>query len=312
MAPRLNFRHLEMFRLLMKTKNLTETARQLRISQPAVSQALRELEAQLGLTLFFRASGRVRPTAEALDLLPAADRLFGQINVFASTADDLKSVQGGRLDVAAIPALALSGLPQAIERFRKQRPMSHVLLQSVGTSEVIAAVKEEEVDLGFVATPIQDPSVGVEPLLETEFCCYLPASHPLAEQKAISADQIIDETIVALSTQSPPGQAFRNALIKSKKAHLVRVETNNAFAALAMVEAGAGIAVLDPFPFIGRGPQALVVRPFRPSVALTVAAVVSRHRATSRIELQFIEHVRSTLHGYVEALQRLGIAAKGL
>lgn len=296
----------------MKTKNLTETARQLRISQPAVSQALRELEAQLGLTLFFRASGRVRPTTEALDLLPAADRLFGQINVFTSTADQLKSMQGGRLDIAAIPALATSGLPHAIERFRKQRPLSHILLQSAGTAEVIAAVKEEEVNLGFVATPIQDPGVGVEPLLETEFCCYLPSNHPLAEHEFISADQIIDETIIALSTQSPPGHAFRSALIKGSKAHLVRVETNNAFAALVMVEAGAGIAVLDPLPFIGRGAPGVVVRPFRPSVPLTVAVVVSRHRPVSRIELQFVEHVRSTLHGYVETLRRLGIAAKGL
>ena len=136
MALRINFRHLEIFRLLMKTKNLTETAKLLRVSQPAISQSLRELEGQLGLTLFARAAGRVRPTPEAIDLLPDVERVFGQVNMLTGKADQLKDAQGGRLDVAAIPVLAMAGLPLAIKQFRGERPLSHVMLMSASTTEV--------------------------------------------------------------------------------------------------------------------------------------------------------------------------------
>ncbi|KFL32943.1 hypothetical protein JP75_02090 [Devosia riboflavina] len=309
MSLRLNFRHLEMFRLLMKTSNLTETARLMRVSQPAISHALRELEGQLGLTLFVRAAGRIRATPEAIDLLPEVDRLFGQISLLNTKAEHLKDAQGGRLDIAAIPVLAMAGIPEAICQFRTQRPFSHILLQSVATTEVITAVKEESVNLGFIATPIQDPSVGVEPLLETEFCCFLPAGHPLAEHDEITASHFEGETLIALSTHSPPGYHFRSELAKSKKDQLVALETNNAFVALSLVEAGAGIGVLDPMPYLGRPAEGIVIRPFKPSVSITFAAVFSRHRSLSRMELQFIETTRKCLHESAKRLTALGISA---
>ncbi|MDB5552463.1 MAG: LysR family transcriptional regulator, partial [Rhizobium sp.] len=67
---RANLRHLEVFRLVMRTVNITETARILRISQPAISQTLRNLEQDLGIELFNRGGRRLTPTNEALALLP--------------------------------------------------------------------------------------------------------------------------------------------------------------------------------------------------------------------------------------------------
>ena len=311
MALRINFRHLEIFRLLMKTKNLTETAKLLRVSQPAISQSLRELEGQLGLTLFVRAAGRVRPTPEAVDLLPEVERVFGQVSMLTGKADQLKDAQGGRLDIAAIPVLAMSGLPEALKQFRTDRPLSRLMLMSAGTSEVISAVKEESVNLGFIATPIEDPSVGVEPLLDTEFCCFLPPGHRLAELKEITVDDFGNETLIALTTQSPPGLHFRNELARRKKDQLVGVETNNAFSALAMVEAGVGIAVLDPLPALSGLKTGVSIRPFRPSVPITVAAIFSRHRPLSKIELQFIERVRVQMRLAAEALSARMVLAAG-
>ncbi len=91
----------------------------------------------------------------------------------------------------------------------------------------------------------------------------------------------------------------------------ITIETNNAFAAMAMVEASVGIAVLDPLPALGVLRTDVVIRPFRPSVPITVAAIFSRHRPLSKIELQFIEKVRSTLHGMAEELRRQHVFAEG-
>src|SRR5688572_2447914 len=117
----LAFRHLETLQLFAQTRSVTETARLMNVTQPAVSQTLKDMELQLGFSIFVRVSGRTRLTEEAMQLLPRVERLLTQANSLKSYAVELRDARAGQLSVAAIPSLAGAIIPTAMARFRDER-----------------------------------------------------------------------------------------------------------------------------------------------------------------------------------------------
>ncbi len=155
----LSLRQLEVFRLTMQTRNLTETARLLRVSQPAVSQTLKELEAQLGLPLFVRSGSRINPTGEARQLLPDIERLLTQSGVVESRAVELRDAGAGGLSLASISNVAGAVLPQIVASFGQERPRVKLRVNAyVGRDDVMRQVRQEGADLGIIHAPVDDPS----------------------------------------------------------------------------------------------------------------------------------------------------------
>jgi DNA-binding transcriptional LysR family regulator len=87
----ISIRQMETFRLFAQTRSVTETARILRISQPAISQTLKEVEAQLGFALSVRISGRTRLTDEAMLLLPQIEQVLMQMTALRNQAAELRA-----------------------------------------------------------------------------------------------------------------------------------------------------------------------------------------------------------------------------
>lgn len=305
-----NLRHLEIFQILMKTRSLTETARLMHVTQPAVSQALRDLEGQLGIELFSRGGGRIRPTNEAIVLLPEVERLFSQVGSLTFRATELRDTLGGQLNIAAIPVLAVTALPAMIAGMLQERPRLRMSLQSVTTSEVLALVKSEIVELGFTFGPVAEAGIGMEPLFETRLTCLMPRGHPLAAKSEILASDLRGQSLVTLSASTPPGLVLRDALRRSKAESMAQVETNSASAAIALVRALGAIAVTDPLPILDHQTDDIVVRPFEPPIKLTIAVAFSRHRAVPKIALQFIKRAQDVLAGYAVRLNALGVSSK--
>nr|WP_158744898.1 LysR family transcriptional regulator [Acidisphaera sp. L21] len=172
-------RQFEVFRLTMQTRNLTEAARLLGISQPAVSQLLRELENQLGLALFVRIGSRISPTGEAHSLLPEAERLLRQLGTVESRAAELRDTGAGSLLLASMPNVAACIIPRALAGFTIERPRVRVSLNAYVIREVVRQVRQEGADLGFLYAPVEDSAVAAEPILKSSMVCVLPTGHPL-------------------------------------------------------------------------------------------------------------------------------------
>lgn len=307
-----NLRHLEIFLLLMKTRSLTETARLMYVTQPAVSQALRDLEGQLGLELFYRGGGRIRPTNEAMVLLPEVERLFSQVGSFSFRANELRDSLGGKINIATVPVLSGISLPLMIRRMLDIRPRLNIAFQAVTTSEVLDLVKSEIVELGFVFGPISESGIGMEPLLETRFACIMERNHPLASREKISAADLKEEKLIVLSPTTPPGLVLRDMLRRNDAEKLTQITTNSASAAPAMIRATGMVAILDPFPILDLRSEDMVVRPFEPAIKLMIAVTFSRHRAVPKIALQFVKQARTVFAEQAKRLTELGIPTKSL
>lgn len=303
-------RQLELFRLLMQTRNVTETARLMRISQPAASQTLKELEHRLGLALFVRAGNRISPTAEARALIEDVEQVLLRIARMTSHAAELRDTTAGTLTVSTIATVTGSILPQALARFHERRPAVELVVNSYTAREVARSVLREEADLGIVYGPVEDHGVAVEPLLQTEIVCMMPPRHPLAEVERVDIRRLSEHKLIVLDRTVPPGRLVYERLPKSKIRRHGAIEVNLSFAGLSMVRHGLGLVLTDPIILLSGLTEDLVVKPIQPNGELTLCLLFSRKRSLSRTATQFIRDIRAGMKDAADALARQGVVAQ--
>jgi DNA-binding transcriptional LysR family regulator len=290
-----SLRQLELFRLMMRTRNVTETARLLRISQPSASQSLRDLEESVGLELFARSGGRLRPTAEAMALLPTVERLFSHHGLLDGQVAELRDAQAGNLTIATIPTLTGWLMPNAISRFRQERPKVRFILNCLDAAGTVQAVRREDADLGIVYAPIDDPAVAAEPLFQTRMVCVMRPDHPLATKDIVDVGAVAGHTPIVLHGSIPPGTLLTESIRRSRVPFEVALETNLSFAAATFVREGMGVFITDPLILLSRLGEGLVARPFEPAIPLTLALVFSRQRPLPRIVVRFVSKLKEAV-----------------
>lgn len=307
-----SLRQLEVFRLLMRVRNLTETARLLRISQPAVSQALRGLESDFGFELFARSGGRITPTDEATAILPEIERLFTQLSTINSRVGELRDERAGSLSIATIPTLTSWLLPRAVAALRRERPHAQIRIETAEQPSLVRQIKQEGVDIGFTFSPIMEPGVAVEPIFETRTVCLMLPDHALASRKALRAKDFVGHPLITLGPMTPPGLLLREALEREQHVDLDMIETNAASAAIGLVRERVGIALMDVVALYSGYGSELVVIPFEPEIPLVLTAVYSRNRPVARIVVRFLAHIRTVVDELVVDLEARGLPGKRL
>src|SRR5882757_1340000 len=155
-------------------------AAQLGLSQPAVSNAIKSIEATAGFPLFERINNRLHPTPEAKLLYKEADPIFAIHDAFEAKLGDLRENRSGRLRLVATPPLGYGILPGALKRFLAQRAGTSVFFDVRRLEGVVDAIERGIAELGFALNIGALPNVRVEPLFEGEMVCVFAPDHPLA------------------------------------------------------------------------------------------------------------------------------------
>jgi DNA-binding transcriptional LysR family regulator len=119
---RINSRQVEAFRAMMLTGSVTEAAKLMAVTQPAVSRLLRDFQALLKMELFERRGSGLVPTASATALYMEVERSFVGLERITAAAEEIRGRRTGTLRIAALPALSNGYLPRLAGGFLKDRP----------------------------------------------------------------------------------------------------------------------------------------------------------------------------------------------
>jgi DNA-binding transcriptional LysR family regulator len=308
----LKLRNLETFRLFAQTESVTETARLMRISQPAVSQVLKDLEDQVGVPLFKRIGRGLHLTPEARLLLPEVERLTSQIANVRDCALSLRDGQGGSLVVGCIPTLAQSILPQAIAGLRSIKPNVRLHIKSYTATEISRQVRLESADIGTTFLPINDAGVRTEPLLRTAITCLVPKTSPLARERLITPQQLQNECVIAQGPETPPGFVLRDYLKQAGLDDWPTLEVNQSIISLSLAEQGIGVALSHPLVLSTMNSSKVTAVPFEPQIPLTLALVYPRHREASIHVGDFVRILKNTLSEISKDLTSRGLPCEML
>ena len=294
----LNPRQIEAFRAVILAGGITSAAELLNISQPAVSRLIADLQHALKLTLFERRGSRITPTSEALALYQEVERSFVGLERIEQAARDLQSRRAGTLRVAAMPALAIGFLPRFVARFLDQRPRVDVSLWGSSSTQVLDWVAAGQCELGFGQTPVEHGTVLSERLPAVPAVAIVPNRHPLADKSSLEPKDFRGENFISLGQSTMLRYRIDAAFADRGVDRKMRIETQLTMIACAMVAAGAGVAIVDPFTAEEYAGAGVAVRPFEPRIDVDMVMLRSAQRSLSTIAQDFLEGFRSEIAAF--------------
>lgn len=242
----MELRHLQYFVAVAESEHVTRAAERLHVSQPPVSRAIRELEAQLGVALFAREKQRLRLTQEGRALLEDARAALAASRRFTAHARAVALGDAGKLRVGYIDGAMQSGiLGGHLRKYRRGSPNVGVELVALRSGEQLAALRNAEIDIAMLYTPdLDDDSIVARKLLSDDLLLISATDDPLARRRVISPADLHGKPWVALprSVNSLWRERFLQWCADAGFVPDVHYETTQLSTVLGLVEAGVGLA----------------------------------------------------------------------
>jgi DNA-binding transcriptional LysR family regulator len=235
---------LETFIYAAESLSFSESAKQLNLSQPTVSYHVKELEKELGVTLFVRTGSRLQLTEAGRLLLPRARNLFHQSNEMEELLSSLQDGVVGDLRIACSTTTGKYILPQLAARFCQRYPGIRVSILRCTSDDVAANILGKEANLGVVSFEVQDENLEYQEFFEDVISLIVPSDHPWALRRAIEPEELIHEPLIMREASS----GTRRVLLSELAKHDIGLDDLNIFMELGNAEAivrtvAAGYAV---------------------------------------------------------------------
>lgn len=284
-------KRVEAFKTVMECGSVTAAARELFVTQPAVTKLLAQLQRDLGLVLFQRIKGRLTPTPEANILYQHVRQLFDALDEIGDVARDIKNLQRGNLVIGGLPLLSTSWLPLQCCEFIKPRGSVKLTLHSRSSGRIQDWVVSGQLDIG-VGMIADSPLVNAELLANLEAVCILPPGHRLAERTVVTPTDFRGEKFIMTGGVDGTRQKIEG-LLKA-----LDVEVNSQLqvilssATCSLVATGAGISLVNGFSAAEFAHLRYEIRPFRPKLCFQIYLLTPRNRAISQLARAFVEHLK--------------------
>lgn len=200
----MELRHLQAFVAVAAELHFHRAARLLALTQPALSQRIAQLEAELGVRLFDRSRRHVELTAEGRLLQERATAVLALLDASVEEVRSLARAGSQKVSVGYLEYMNLRQLPAAISRLQERHPEFQLEMVPTFTSEVAAAVRDRRLDVGFLLLPVTEPDLVVRLVVEGHWTLVLRAEHPLAALEEVPVARLAGERLVLPAREVNP------------------------------------------------------------------------------------------------------------
>jgi DNA-binding transcriptional LysR family regulator len=238
---------LHTFLAVARLESFTAAAREVYLSQPAVSRQIAALEKALGVRLFERLGKSAHMTAAGRAVLPEFRRIVGDLTLVEEAVKHFESGARGALRIGASATPGLYVVPRTLARFQRHFPGVELEYFVSNTKRVEEMVIENAIDIGFVGGTITDPALLVERLIQDEIVCFASRGHPLARRSRIAPADLGRETLVMREEGSSTGRLFKSWLLAGGGRIGRVIDLGCPEAIKTIVAAGLGVGCLSRF-----------------------------------------------------------------
>ncbi|EZP38234.1 HTH-type transcriptional activator CmpR [Janthinobacterium sp. HH104] len=293
----MRLRHIEVFHAIMQVGTISGAAQVLHISQPAVTKVLQHCELQLGMPLFERVRGKLYPKPEAHRLFVETEKLNRDLLGIRRLAASLKGHAVETIRLVSTPTIAISVLPFAMTEWRRDFPHTRCQLATHHTGEIVNTLRLGEADLAVSLQDPRHPGIVAEPIAQGVMTVIAPAGTWRAADcgTPLTAHGLNGE-LIGHTDNDPLGELVI-AACEAQDIHPVFSTVVQTYQiARSLVEAGAGMAVVDPFTAASGSPERLQRRPWAPTIPIQLYLLTASHSPLS--------------HGARRLADSIGVAAR--
>jgi DNA-binding transcriptional LysR family regulator len=282
-AELLSLQQVRCFCAALELGSFTAAASALRVSQPAVAEQIRKLEAALGADLFVRAGRGVVPTEAGRAFAEHAASSLRALEDAADGVGELNALRRGTIAVGVFGEPSAWRLDELVARFLRGRPDISLRLVGRNSSAIAERVRSGELEAGVVLLPIDDAKLDIRPIVRDEVL-YVSAS-PGRTRRPATIERLADAPLIFYDAESAEDDPIRRQLAERAQAHGLRlrpkVEVELKDIALRLVAAGLGDTYLpSAYTRAAYYPDGLTTAPFSPPLYDTFATIT---RAGARV-----------------------------
>jgi len=242
----MELRHLRYFVAVAEELHFGRAAERLHVSQPPLSQQIKQLEEEVEVRLFDRNKRWVRLTGAGRQFLEHARQVLAQADGAVLAARRTMGGECDRLSVACAPWAEHMAVPRILGHFSKLHRQIQIEIQTLNSVRQVRAVKTRTVDVGFMCPGSSDSDLQMERLAARSLVVALPSNHRLAARARLSPRDLAGESYVMLAVDVAPAYAeiVTEYWEKAGVAMKERLKADQPYAVIELVAAGAGFALV--------------------------------------------------------------------
>ncbi len=240
----MNRNHLALFHSVARAGSISGGAASARVSQPAVSKQIAELEGALGVKLLERLPRGCRLTAAGEILADYARRLQALEEEAAQALEELRGLKRGRLRLGA--SLTIGGylLPRVLVEFHRLHPQIELQVHTANTRQIQAALLDGSIELGLTEGPLDAAELELTVFGEDELVAVAPAGHPLLARGGVTAREFCREPLIVREQGSGTRAVLEQSLARKKIALAPFLTLSSPEAIKNAVVSGMGVAIV--------------------------------------------------------------------
>ena len=239
----MDINQLEVLIAVAQEKSFSRAAERLHRTQPAISQAIRRLETEIGEPLFDRSSKDGTMTAAGRVLFGHAQQMVNLRLSAHAAIKELKGLQRGKLSLSANEYTVMYLLP-LLPVFRARHPHIKIEVKRSLASRISSEILARETEIGIVSFKPSDPAIAALPVLTDELALIVPPHHPLAARKIVSVRELGAESFIAHNVPSPYRERVVRTFEKYRTPLNISLEMPTLEAIKRFVEGGMGVALV--------------------------------------------------------------------
>lgn len=260
-----------------------KAAEALFVTQTAVTQRLRNLEAFLGVMLIERTTRTIALTTIGRDFLPQARRLLLELSSTLTEIRETGKALRGDVSIACVPTVGIHYLPRVIEEYSARFPDNRIKILDHASSGVEAAVLRREAEFGIHIAGPNHPELSAVPLLEDQFVLVCRDDHPLARRRSVTWQQLTPHPLIFAGHVNGNRALLDNYLgggLSQSQPDLtlkVHYEVQRSSTAVGLVAAGIAAAVVPNLAIQqGAYPRLRIIKLKDPVLSRTLALITRK------------------------------------
>jgi len=233
--------------MLARRGSFTLAARDLHLTQSAVSHAMKALEAEVGCRLLDRMGKKVLLTQAGEQFLARTEKIFSEMASARAELDELSEWGRGRLRIGASAAACQYILPAVLREFQKQFAKCRLSIVPSDTAEIVDALRENQIDIAVTLEPQREPDFEFKPLFTDELVFLVDPKHPWAEAGRVLRADIARQQYILYFRNSRTFEFIEDYLSEDNISIKSVIETGSMSAIKELVKLGLGITILAPW-----------------------------------------------------------------
>lgn len=288
----MRLRDIEVIQALLQTGHLNSAAQLLQLPVEILEGFLRDAEQSVGFMLFASIRGRLQPTRECLALHAEINRVYAELDPIRRLASSLRQHQDPPLRITCTPTLAQQLLPQSIASLRRRFRETPCALASESTRDIVRSLLLRENQLGLSLHEAEHPQIDSTQLAQGKLQLLAPRGWLQPKQKYIALTELAGQALIGLEGQDPLSLLLDSKLQALRPAPQVQTRVQTYQMMRSMVEAGEGLAIVDPFTAFGARDAGLDSCPLSPAVMVNLYALTLKGHEPSSALTALLEIVR--------------------